>query len=218
MKAVVKTGALLALALLLSACANNKVHPLVCMAAGALAAGGGAYAASDENEGATALAAAAGAAAGAILCKEEEMPKPAPVEPAPAPAPAPAPTPVAPPPPPAPEAGTKISSLEGAHFDFDKATLRPEGTTKLDEAVQVMNEHSGIIVNVEGHTDNAGSDAYNQGLSERRAQTVVDYLVSKGIDASRLRPMGYGESRPAESNDTDEGRARNRRVDLIVAE
>lgn len=120
-------------------------------------------------------------------------------------------------PPPAPEAGTKITSLAGTNFDFDKATLRPEGADKLNQAVEVLREHTSVLVNVEGHTDNVGSDAYNQALSERRAQTVVNYLVGKGIDASRLRPTGYGESRPAESNDTGEGRAHNRRVDLVVA-
>jgi OOP family OmpA-OmpF porin len=107
-------------------------------------------------------------------------------------------------------------SLEGAHFDFNKATLKPEGMAKLDEAATVMTENADLTVSVEGHTDSVGSDAYNQKLSERRAQAAVDYLVSKGVDASRLQAVGYGESKPATSNDTAEGRAQNRRVDLVV--
>jgi len=69
---------------------------------------------------------------------------------------------------------------------------------------------------VAGHTDSVGTDSYNQGLSERRANAVKDYLTAQGIKASRLTARGYGESRPVASNDTDEGRAENRRVELIV--
>ena len=72
------------------------------------------------------------------------------------------------------------------------------------------------MVEVAGHTDSMGSEAYNQGLSERRAQSVQDYLVSKGVKAQRLTAKGYGESMPVASNDTDAGRAENRRVELIV--
>jgi len=81
-----------------------------------------------------------------------------------------------------------------------------------------MAEHATITVAVEGHTDSVGSDAYNQKLSERRAQAAVDYLVSQGVDASRLQPTGYGESKPMASNDTADGRAQNRRVDLVVTD
>jgi outer membrane protein OmpA-like peptidoglycan-associated protein len=73
-------------------------------------------------------------------------------------------------------------------------------------------------VEVGGHTDSVGSEAYNQGLSERRADAVRDYLMSKGVKASRLTARGYGESRPVASNDTEEGRAENRRVELVVIE
>ena len=111
-----------------------------------------------------------------------------------------------------------LVSLEGTNFDFDKATLRPAAMAKLDHATEVMTNHAGIKVNVEGHTDSVGSDAYNEKLSDRRAKSVVDYLVGRGIDASRLMPTGYGEGRPVATNDTAEGRAQNRRVDLVVAE
>ena len=113
--------------------------------------------------------------------------------------------------------GTKIVSLDGTNFDFDKATLRPAALAKLDHAAQLMNDNPDIKVSVEGHTDSVGSDAYNEELSKRRAKAVFDYLVRQGIDSSRLTPAGYGESRPAATNDTKEGRAQNRRVDLVVA-
>jgi OOP family OmpA-OmpF porin len=73
-----------------------------------------------------------------------------------------------------------------------------------------------VVVEVAGHTDSVGSEEYNQGLSERRANTVRDYLASKGINASRLTARGYGEGRPVASNDTSEGRQENRRVELVV--
>lgn len=122
-----------------------------------------------------------------------------------------------PPPPTPPEVGSSIASLDNTHFDFDKASLRPAAIDKLDHAVQVMNDNPTTRVSVEGHTDSVGSDVYNQGLSERRARSVFDYLTSKGIDSSRLTTVGYGEDRPIASNDTEEGRAENRRVDLVVA-
>lgn len=127
-------------------------------------------------------------------------------------------TPPAPPPPSPPAPGTVLVTLEGTHFDFDKSTLRPDAIAKLDHAVQLMTDNASIKVAIEGHTDSVGSETYNQSLSERRAQAVVDYLMGRGIDGSRLTPTGYGEARPVATNDTDEGRARNRRVDLIVVE
>jgi OmpA-OmpF porin, OOP family len=213
----IKVGLALSLSALLAGCANQgiKAPQILCPLVGAVTGAGIAAAASDSDEaGAYVAGAAVGGALGYFFCREK--PEAAPVAAAPTPPP-PAPPPP-PPPPPAPEAGTKIVSLDGTNFDFNKATLRPDAISKLDHAAQVMTENAGIKVNVEGHTDSVGSDAYNQGLSERRANAAVEYLVSKGIDRSRLMPSGYGESRPAASNDTDEGRAQNRRVDLIVAE
>jgi len=109
-----------------------------------------------------------------------------------------------------------VIELEGVHFDFDKATIKPEGMAVLDQAAALLKTHERVIVEVAGHTDSVGSEAYNQGLSERRANAVKDYLTAKGITASRLSARGYGESQPVASNDTDAGRAENRRVELIV--
>ena len=107
--------------------------------------------------------------------------------------------------------------LKGVNFDFDKATLRPDAVTILNEAIDILKKYPQLKVEVAGHTDAVGTDAYNQGLSERRAKTVFDYLTSNGVDAARLNgPTGYGESRPIDSNDTDEGRAKNRRTELNV--
>ncbi len=87
--------------------------------------------------------------------------------------------------------------LKGVNFDFDRATLRPDAVAVLSEALQILQRYPDLRVEVAGHTDLCGSDAYNQGLSERRAVAVYDYLTSNGINASRLSgPIGYGESRP----------------------
>ena len=109
-----------------------------------------------------------------------------------------------------------VIELGGVHFDFDKATLKPEAKSVLDQAAALLQKHERVVVEVAGHTDSVGSDEYNMGLSDRRANSVKDYLTAKGVKASRLSAHGYGESRPVASNDTDEGRAENRRVELIV--
>ena len=109
-----------------------------------------------------------------------------------------------------------VIELEGVYFDFDKATIKPEGKVVLNEAAALLQKHERVVVEVAGHTDSVGTDAYNQGLSERRANAVRDYLTGKGVKASRLTARGYGESRPVASNDTKEGRAENRRVELVV--
>ncbi len=83
--------------------------------------------------------------------------------------------------------------------------------------MQILQRYPDLKVEVAGHTDSIGTDAYNQGLSERRAKAVYDYLTSNGVDASRLQgPVGYGESRPIDTNETAEGRAKNRRTELNV--
>ena len=113
--------------------------------------------------------------------------------------------------------------LKGVNFDYDKATLRPDAVSILSEAVEILKRYPELRVEVAGHTDSKGTDAYNQKLSERRAQTVYNYLTSNGVDASRMTgPNGYGESRPIAPNanedgsDNPEGRARNRRTELNV--
>ena len=106
--------------------------------------------------------------------------------------------------------------LRGVNFDFDKATIRADARPVLDEAITILKEQGGIAVVAEGHTDSTGPDTYNQGLSERRAKSVRDYLVAGGIDASRIETAGYGESQPVADNSTRDGRAQNRRVELEV--
>ena len=137
---------------------------------------------------------------------------PAPVAAVAPPPPAPAPTP-APPPAPAPI----TIDLNGVNFDFDKSTLRPDALAILGEATEILKRYPDLRVEVAGHTDSVGTAAYNQGLSERRAKAVYDYLTSNGIDSSRLAgPVGYGLTRPIDTNETKEGRARNRRTELNV--
>jgi OmpA-OmpF porin, OOP family len=129
-----------------------------------------------------------------------------------APPPAPAPPPVAQAPPPA----KKKIVRRSVHFDFDKATIRPDAVPVLNEAAETLKAEGGIAVIVEGHTDSVGTDAYNQKLSRRRADAVRQYLVKHGIPANRITAEGFGESRPVASNDTGDGRAQNRRVELRV--
>ncbi|MFK8083183.1 MAG: OmpA family protein [Granulosicoccus sp.] len=101
------------------------------------------------------------------------------------------------------------------YFDVDNAVLTPESNEKLDVfAKQVMNNN--LQLQVEGHTDWIAPEAYNMSLSVRRAEAVANYLVSKGIPRERLTTMGYGETRPISSNDTEDGRALNRRTEIVL--
>ncbi|HZR79857.1 MAG TPA: OmpA family protein [Candidatus Binatia bacterium] len=125
-----------------------------------------------------------------------------------------APPPPPPPPPPAPIAKKKLV-LRGVNFDFDKATLQPAGVPILQEAAKILNNNPGVSVEVQGYTDSIGTDAYNLRLSQRRANTVKGFLVKQGVSSSRLTTKGYGESNPVASNETAEGRAQNRRVELV---
>ena len=86
--------------------------------------------------------------------------------------------------------------IENIFYDFDKATLRPESTAALDELVQLLNENPNITIELSAHTDYKGSDQYNEGLSQRRAESVVNYLIEHGITSDRLMPKGYGEGKP----------------------
>jgi OOP family OmpA-OmpF porin len=113
-------------------------------------------------------------------------------------------------------AGKKTIVLRGINFDFDKANIKPEAEPVLDAAAEVLKENPDVNVRVGGHTDSVGTDAYNQGLSERRAKAVQDYLAKHGVDASRLTAVGFGESQPVADNKTADGRAQNRRVTLDV--
>ena len=162
-----------------------------------------------------ALAAAIALAAG---CATQEAPKPAPApEPKPAPAPAPAPAPTPPPPAPKPKpVAEKVTFATDVLFDFDKSVVKPEGKAKLDDlAAKIRGVNLEVVIAI-GHTDSIGSDAYNQQLSVRRAESVKAYLVSKAIEANRVYTEGKGEKQPVADNKTREGRAKNRRVELEV--
>lgn len=124
-------------------------------------------------------------------------------------APAPAPAYVAP----EPAAPQKLV-LEGVNFDFDKATLRQEDIGSLDDDVEALKAWGNVNIEVAGHTDSMGSDAYNMKLSQRRAEAVRNFLISRGVAADRLTAKGYGESQPVADNATEEGRFKNRRVEL----
>ncbi|MBI1319163.1 MAG: OmpA family protein [Candidatus Hydrogenedens sp.] len=123
------------------------------------------------------------------------------------------PEPVAEPAPtPAPDTTRTVPVLNNILFDFDKSTLKPEGKAIADEAIAVMKEFGGDTVLIEGHTCNIGTDEYNMGLGQRRADSVASYLTSMGIDAGRVSTKSFGESTPAVPNDTTANRALNRRA------
>ncbi|MGD2029103.1 MAG: OmpA family protein, partial [Desulfobacterales bacterium] len=109
-------------------------------------------------------------------------------------------------------------AIYGILFDVDKASLKPESQKPLQEIVKLMRKYPDLKLEVQGHTDNQGSADYNRDLSQRRAETVKTYLTTYGTDASRLEAKGYGLSQPVASNDTEEGRAKNRRVELVRKE
>jgi OOP family OmpA-OmpF porin len=132
--------------------------------------------------------------------------------PAAPPPPPPAPAPMAAPAPPPDNCGRIV--LRGVNFAFDSAEIDGSSSVVLDAAADQLRECPNVAVRVEGNTDSIGTDAYNQGLSERRSGNVMGHLINRGVSASRLSSAGYGESQPIASNDTDEGRALNRRVEL----
>jgi len=161
---------------------------------------------SDEEVVASAVGAGVGGAVlgtllGHMICDPQ---KEAPAPPLPVATPRPAPLP------------KKISLSADTYFDFDSAKLRPLGEQKVEELVEGLKENPSVKVLVEGHTCSIGTEKYNQRLSERRANAVRDYMESRGIDASRITTRGYGEAKPIESNNTAEGRSKNRRVDITT--
>jgi outer membrane protein OmpA-like peptidoglycan-associated protein len=106
--------------------------------------------------------------------------------------------------------------LENIFFDFDKTVLLPASFAELNKVVQFMLEEDIKLIEISGHTDSEGSDAYNQKLSDGRASAVVTYLASQGIKPERMQSVGHGESRPVDTNQTEEGRAQNRRVEFTL--
>ncbi len=111
----------------------------------------------------------------------------------------------------------QISLKSSVLFDFDKSTLKPEAAEELHKAALKIKEFTNVRIIIEGHTDNFGTDAYNLDLSVRRAAAVKDYfLLREGMEAYEMESRGFGESRPIASNDTEEGQAMNRRVEIII--
>ena len=109
-----------------------------------------------------------------------------------------------------------VNLPEGVTFDVGSYTLKPEFRATLDKVADSLKQYPDSLIDVYGHTDSTGSDAYNQTLSENRARTVANYLSMQGVAPARIRSQGYGESMPVADNATDEGRRKNRRVEIKI--
>ena len=110
----------------------------------------------------------------------------------------------------------QVVRLNNVFFDFDKWNLRPESYIELDRVVQLLIENPTIEIEMSAHTDSHGTDTYNYTLSDNRARSVMEYILSKGISANRIVSQGYGETKPVVPNDTDENRQLNRRVEFKI--
>jgi outer membrane protein OmpA-like peptidoglycan-associated protein len=106
--------------------------------------------------------------------------------------------------------------LKNIFFEFNKTTLLPDSYAELDKVARFMIDNDIKMIEISGHTDNEGSDVYNQKLSEGRAGAVVAYLSSKGVLPERMKAVGYGEIRPVDTNQIEAGRAQNRRVEFTL--
>ena len=104
----------------------------------------------------------------------------------------------------------------GITFAYDSANVQPQFQRTLDQVAETLAQYNETYIDVYGHTDSTGSDAYNQDLSERRAGSVASYLESRGVQSARIGTRGFGETQPIASNDTDAGRAANRRVEIKI--
>jgi outer membrane protein OmpA-like peptidoglycan-associated protein len=104
----------------------------------------------------------------------------------------------------------------GITFAYDSADVQPQFKRTLDQVAETLAQYNQTYIDVYGHTDSTGSDAYNQTLSERRATSVADYLAGRGVQPARIGTRGFGETQPIASNDTDPGRAANRRVEVKI--
>lgn len=218
--------ALVVATVFVSACAsfNDPNDPKRCAfmgaAAGAVGGGAGAYDYSRNHNNGAAVGIGIGSVVGGAvlgyavcaLLRDEPAPPPrvAAAEPPPPPPPAPAPAP------PDPCAGRIV--LRGVTFAFDSDEITGASMATLDVAAETLGECPNVRTAVDGFTDSVGSETYNQGLSQRRAESVSHYLSSHGVSPGRLQAKGYGESRPIADNSTDDGRALNRRVELSPLE
>jgi len=102
-------------------------------------------------------------------------------------------------------------------FDFDSSAIRPDAEHALNDVAQIINAYAGRPVRIEGHTDSIAPDDYNNSLSKRRAQSVMDWLAAHGVERNRLASFGFGETKPVASNDNAAGRQQNRRVEVVIA-
>jgi OOP family OmpA-OmpF porin len=211
------TGLLLGSALVigLSGCASSASQstagssdrawyqsPVVCGLAGGLIGGGigyGTSSESDEDTGA-AIGTTAGATIGALLCADR-TPEPM-AEPEPMPEPEPQPE------------FEPVVLKSDVTFAFDSDELRTAAESDLNQVARTLRESPEVRVVVAGHTDSIGTAEYNRDLSQRRAESVSTYLQTQGIAGNRMRTIGYGEERPVATNETDAGRAQNRRVEI----
>lgn len=110
----------------------------------------------------------------------------------------------------------RLNAPEAITFDTGKALVKPQFYSVLDQLAHSVGQYPNTIVRVEGHTDSTGSAAFNQSLSEKRANTVASYMIQRGVAANRMQAIGYGFSRPIADNSTADGRAQNRRVELLI--
>lgn len=110
----------------------------------------------------------------------------------------------------------KVYKLENVYFESARSQLKPASFPSLDNLAELMVNKTSLVIEVGGHTDDVGDEAYNQELSQQRAQAVKNYLVKKGVDAERVKAVGYGESKPVVPNDTPEGRQQNRRTEVKI--
>lgn len=110
----------------------------------------------------------------------------------------------------------EVVRLNNIFFDFNKFELKPESYSELDRVVKFLKEYPTLEIELSGHTDNIGTSEYNAGLSENRANSVAEYLFKNGIERNRVIVVGYGETKPVETNETDEGRQKNRRVEFKI--
>ncbi|OGW17279.1 MAG: hypothetical protein A3G93_05295 [Nitrospinae bacterium RIFCSPLOWO2_12_FULL_45_22] len=220
---------LISLALITHGCAGMKKWQkgaLIGAASGSvIGAGIGAAAApSDREREEAAIGAGIGAVIGGIvggiigiMTAEEAPPPPPEVEEAP-PSPLPPKVEEAPPSPPPPPAPPKRMVFQNIQFDFDKSTIKPESMPILKEVVDYLKDNPSVELSIEGHACWIGPDTYNQKLSERRTESIKNYLITEDIEENRLMTKGFGEENPVADNETSEGRMLNRRVEFKIIE